>query len=60
MDSQDLKKFLSGLCIASLLTGAGLTLIGCQQKAKTGEEEKPGAATQQEPQKEQPQKPSGS
>ncbi len=58
MDSQDLKKFLSGLCIASLLTGAGLTLVGCPQKGGTGGEEKTG--TQQEPAKQEPQKPSGS
>lgn len=32
MDTRDLKKFLSGLCIASLVAGASLTLIGCPKK----------------------------
>jgi radical SAM modification target selenobiotic family peptide len=33
MDTKDLKKFLSGLCIAGLLAGASLTLAGCPEKA---------------------------
>lgn len=32
MDTQDIKKFLSGLCIAGLLAGATLTLAGCPEK----------------------------
>jgi radical SAM modification target selenobiotic family peptide len=32
MDTKDLKKFLSGLCIAGLLAGASLTLAGCPEK----------------------------
>ena len=32
MDTQDLKKYLSGLCIAGLLAGASLTLAGCPEK----------------------------
>ena len=34
MDKDDLKKLLAGLCIATLLTGASLSVIGCE---KTGE-----------------------
>ena len=34
MDTRDVKKFLSGLCIASLLTGASLTLVGCPEKGE--------------------------
>ena len=32
MDIKDLKQFLSGLCITSLLVGASLTLAGCPEK----------------------------
>ena len=35
MDRRDIKKFLSGLCIAGLLAGATLTLTGCP---KSGDE----------------------
>lgn len=36
MDTRDLKKFLSGLCIASLLAGASLAIAGCPEKEKAG------------------------
>lgn len=58
MDTRDLKKFLSGLCIATLLAGASLTLIGCLQKDGGGGEEESG--TTSTPAEEQPQQPSGS
>jgi radical SAM modification target selenobiotic family peptide len=32
METRDLNKFLSGLCIAGLLAGASLTLAGCPEK----------------------------
>jgi radical SAM modification target selenobiotic family peptide len=32
METRDLKQFLSGLCIASLLAGASLTVVGCPEK----------------------------
>jgi radical SAM modification target selenobiotic family peptide len=32
MDTKELKKYLSGLCIAGLLAGASLTLVGCPEK----------------------------
>ncbi len=35
MDREDLKKFLAGLCVASLLAGASLGLTGCQKNAQT-------------------------
>lgn len=35
MEGSDLKKFLAGLCIASLLAGTSLGLAGCQKKAQT-------------------------
>jgi len=34
MDKDDLKKFLAGLCIAALVSGASLSVIGCE---KTGD-----------------------
>jgi len=58
MDTRDLKKFLSGLCIASLLAAASLTLAGCPQKGGGGGEEESG--TTSTPAEEQPQQPSGS
>ena len=33
MDKKDLKKLLAGLSIASLLTGAGLSVTGCATTA---------------------------
>jgi radical SAM modification target selenobiotic family peptide len=35
MDVQDLKKFLAGLCIAGLLSGAGLGTVGCEKHGET-------------------------
>jgi radical SAM modification target selenobiotic family peptide len=29
MDLEDIKKALAGVCVAALLSGAGLTLFGC-------------------------------
>ena len=34
MDKDELKKFLAGLCIITLLSGASLSVVGCD---KTGE-----------------------
>ena len=34
MDKDDLKKFLAGLCIVALLSGASLSVVGC---GKTGD-----------------------
>ena len=58
MDTRDLKKFLSGLCIVGLLAGASLTLVGCPQKGGGGGEEESG--TTSTPAEEQPQQPSSS
>lgn len=58
MDMQDLKKILSGLCIASLLAGASLTLIGCPQKG--GDSGKDESGTTSTPEEGQPQQPSSS
>ena len=55
MDTRDLKKFLSGLCIASLLAGASLTIVGCPQKGGgSGEDESDTTSTQEEQQPQQP------
>jgi radical SAM modification target selenobiotic family peptide len=54
MDTRDIKKYLSGLCIAGLLAGASLTLIGCPQKGGGGEEGQPGTSGTQEQQQQQP------
>ncbi|MDY7033431.1 MAG: SbtA family thio(seleno)oxazole RiPP natural product precursor [Thermodesulfobacteriota bacterium] len=35
MESDTLKKFLGGLCIAALLSGAGLTVTGCKSAGKS-------------------------
>jgi len=35
MDKDVLKKFLAGLCIATLLSGAGLTLTGCHKNGQS-------------------------
>ncbi|MGA1794422.1 MAG: SbtA family thio(seleno)oxazole RiPP natural product precursor [bacterium] len=35
MDITTLKKFLAGLCIAGLLSGAGLTVSGCERQAQS-------------------------
>ena len=32
METKELKKYLSGLCVAGLLAGASLTLAGCPEK----------------------------
>lgn len=29
MDIKDIKKALTGVCVAALITGAGITLTGC-------------------------------
>ena len=51
MDKNDFKRILAGFSIASLLTSAGLTSLGC-----TSETQKPGPTTQETPatQKETP------
>ena len=36
METRDIKKFLSGLCVASLLAGATLTLSGCPKNGDNG------------------------
>lgn len=33
MDNDQLKKFLSGLCIATLISGSALMMSGCVKKA---------------------------
>jgi radical SAM modification target selenobiotic family peptide len=35
MDTTNLKKFLAGLCIAGLLSGASLTVTGCEKQGQT-------------------------
>lgn len=35
MDANDLKKFLAGLCIAGLLSGASLGVTGCKKSGDT-------------------------
>jgi radical SAM modification target selenobiotic family peptide len=35
MEEKQLKKFLAGLCIAGLLSGAGPT-VGCAEEGKSG------------------------
>jgi radical SAM modification target selenobiotic family peptide len=35
MEEKQLKKFLAGLCIAGLLSGAGPT-VGCTEEGKSG------------------------
>jgi len=39
MDKQDLKKLLAGLTVASLITGAGLTMGGCAATSSSGEKQ---------------------
>lgn len=36
MDDRQLKKFLAGLCLTGLLTGAGLTPANAQQSGQSG------------------------
>jgi radical SAM modification target selenobiotic family peptide len=44
MDEQQMKKFLAGLCLTGLLTGAGLTPANAQQGGQSGwSGQKPGA-----------------
>ena len=35
MDKDSLKKFLAGLCIATLLTGASLSVVSCDKNGKS-------------------------
>jgi radical SAM modification target selenobiotic family peptide len=35
MDSDQLKKILAGLCLASLISGSALMVSGCAQKASS-------------------------
>ena len=35
MDTANLKKYLAGLCIAGLLSGANLTITGCEKHGET-------------------------
>jgi len=58
MDTRDLKKFLSGLCIASLLAGASLTIAGCPQQQEQQQEEQ--QQEEQQPEQQQGQQPSSS
>jgi radical SAM modification target selenobiotic family peptide len=36
MDEKQMKKFLAGLCLTGLLTGAGLTPANAQQSGQSG------------------------
>jgi radical SAM modification target selenobiotic family peptide len=35
MDKDDLKKFLAGLCIVTLVSGAGLSMVGCEKAGES-------------------------
>lgn len=35
MNAEQLKQFLAGLCVAGLLSGASLTLVGCATPGKS-------------------------
>ncbi len=35
MDKGDLKKLLAGLCVATLLSGASLSVVGCEKTGKS-------------------------
>jgi len=48
MDREVLKKFLAGLCVASLLSGASLGLVGCHKDGKMDSTGKTGTQGTQE------------
>ncbi len=35
MERDDLKKFLAGLCIVTLVSGASISFVGCEQAGES-------------------------
>ena len=54
MDKNKIKKYLTGICLASIIAGSSLALSGCATKTGSENNVKPDAASSQQEQPTQP------